>query len=198
MNMNFVTAAGVAAIITASLLLAMEGLVRLAPGMSDERPPGSPVIWTEVRQDTDTQTDDFEKPDIPDPIEPPPSFQPPAPTEHATVLPVPRPPVPVEESGTGTGLPTISDSPLISVIRVSPQYPTSPLSNGLSGYVDVEFDVLTNGTVANARVIGSSNRLFERNALKAIQKFKYKAPVIDGVPQITYGLRYRFRFEIDD
>ncbi|MEM7431572.1 MAG: TonB family protein [Pseudomonadota bacterium] len=198
MNLNFITAAGIAALVTMTLILAMEGLVRLAPGITQDERPRYDLALATVRVDTDVLADEFETPDIPDPVEPPTNWQPPTVDNNQATLTVPRPPTPEKTGGTGHGLPTLSDNPLINIIRVSPQYPTSPLANALSGWVLVEFDVMTDGTVANARAIDSSHRVFERSALRAITKFKYKAPVIDGVPQVTQGLRFRFRFEVED
>ena len=90
----------------------------------------------------------------------------------------------------------MNDGPLVTVVRVLPVYPAKPLSRGLEGWVLVEFDVGPNGLVANAFVVESSNGAFEQSALNAIRKFRFKARVVDGVPQRSTGLQNLFRFEL--
>ena len=67
----------------------------------------------------------------------------------------------------------------------------------LEGWVVVEFDVSGSGTVENVRVIESSHRVFERAAVRAAERFRYRPRVVDGVPQPTRGVRNRFRFEME-
>ena len=106
---------------------------------------------------------------------------------------------PATPSGPRSGLVfRLNDGPLVSVVRVQPVYPAQPISRGLEGWVLVEFDVRTDGSVANAFVADSSSRAFERSALNAIYKFRYKPAVVDGIPQVATGLQYLFRFEISE
>ncbi len=90
------------------------------------------------------------------------------------------------------------DGPLISIVRVQPNYPAAAEVRGLEGWVDVRFDVMTDGRVVNVEVIGSSSSLFESAAIKAAQRFRFRAPVVNGKPQIATGIEYRFRFEMPD
>ena len=90
------------------------------------------------------------------------------------------------------------DGPLVALLRVEPQYPPRPLSRSLEGYVLVEFDVLADGSVANVSVVESSDRLFEKAAIRAAERFRFKPRVVDGVPLATTGIRNLFRFEIPD
>lgn len=87
-----------------------------------------------------------------------------------------------------------TDSPLVSMVRVEPTYPPSAAANGREGYVIVQFDVRTDGAVSNAKVVESSDRVFERAALHAAGRFRYKARVVDGQPQPTPGVQTKFRF----
>ncbi len=101
-----------------------------------------------------------------------------------------------------TGGPTFnrlnfSDGPLVSIIKVRPQYPTRAAANGLEGTVLLQFDVTTLGAVENVIVIESSNSVFDKAAIAAAYRFKYKPGVVDGIPYATKGLRNLFRFEIE-
>lgn len=90
-----------------------------------------------------------------------------------------------------------SDGPLVAIVRVQPSYPPRAEQQGLEGWVLVEFDVGSDGTVANPRVVESSHRLFEKAAINAAMKFRFKARVVDGQPQPSRGIRNLFRFEIE-
>ena len=90
------------------------------------------------------------------------------------------------------------DGPLIAVIRVAPTYPVAAEVRGLEGWVDVRFDVMPSGATTNIEVIGASDSIFEKSAIRAAQRFRFKAPVIDGVPRKATGIEYRFRFDMND
>jgi len=46
-------------------------------------------------------------------------------------------------------------------------------------------------------VIESSHAIFEQAAIKAARKFRFKARVIDGIAQPTYGVQNRFVFRME-
>ena len=89
------------------------------------------------------------------------------------------------------------DGPLVAIVRVEPGYPTAATTRGLEGFVTVQFDVNADGTVSNVVVVESSSRVFESAAIKAARKFRFKARVVDGVPQPSYGLQNRFVFKME-
>ena len=99
-----------------------------------------------------------------------------------------------------TKLPGLSqpDGPLINIVRVQPTYPAAAEVRELQGWVDVRFDVTTDGRVVNIEVTESTHRVFEKPAIKAAQRFRFRAPVVNGVPQIATGIEYRFRFRMPD
>ncbi|NQV87389.1 MAG: energy transducer TonB, partial [Woeseiaceae bacterium] len=68
----------------------------------------------------------------------------------------------------------ISDGPLVSLVRVSPVYPAKALANQTEGYVIVEFDVTDRGQVTNVVTVDSSNEVFNKAAIKAAERFKFK------------------------
>ena len=102
-------------------------------------------------------------------------------------------PGPVTTTLTGIAQP---DGPLISIVRVQPNYPAAAEVRGLEGWVDVRFDVTVDGRVVNVEVIGSSSSLFESAAINAAQRFRFRAPVVNGLPQVATAIEYRFRFEM--
>jgi protein TonB len=88
-----------------------------------------------------------------------------------------------------------TDGPLVAMVRVLPQYPAS--ANGREGYVVVQFDVMANGQVNNIVVVESSARIFEKPALRAAQRSRYRARVVDGVPLTSTGIQTLYRFEME-
>ena len=86
----------------------------------------------------------------------------------------------------------------VLLARATPQYPRKALWKGLSGYVMVGYDVDAFGQVITPYVIDSSNEIFERNALRTVRKFKYKAKTLNGVPVVQKGLRLKFTFGLEN
>ena len=73
-------------------------------------------------------------------------------------------------------------SQAIPVVRVSPIYPADALEAKKEGWVTVQFEITPQGAVDNPYVIESSPaKVFDRAALEAILKFKFKPRVVDGV-----------------
>jgi protein TonB len=92
----------------------------------------------------------------------------------------------------------VQNGPLVSLVRPHPAYPARAQQSGLEGWVLVEFDVLTNGTVTNIQVIESSDAVFERSARNAAARFRFKPRVIDGIAQVTYGIQNIFRYQMEN
>lgn len=108
-----------------------------------------------------------------------------------------EPPVPTRSRPEISDIP-FGDGPLINVIKVQPQYPPAAERRGLSGVVIVRFDVTEIGTVENAVVVESSNSVFNKAAIDAASRFKFKPRVVDGKTYGAKGLRQQFRFDMDD
>jgi protein TonB len=92
----------------------------------------------------------------------------------------------------------ISDGEYLPIVKVAPIYPARALQRGLNGYVIVEFTVTAAGTTRDATVVESTSSLFERNAMAAALKFKYKPRVIDGQAVEVPGVRNKISFEITE
>jgi len=89
-----------------------------------------------------------------------------------------------------------SDGEYLPIVKVAPVYPSRALSRGLEGYVIVEFTVTRSGTTRDVVVVESTSTLFERAAVEAAKKFKYKPRVIDGEAVEVDGVRNKITFEI--
>ena len=92
----------------------------------------------------------------------------------------------------------LTDGPLINILKVQPRYPTAAQTKGLEGTVIVQFDVTPLGTVENVSVIESSNSIFNKAAVEAAYRFKYRPKVVDGTSYGARGLQQLFRFEMKE
>lgn len=87
-----------------------------------------------------------------------------------------------------------SDGEPTPVVRILPDYP--PGGRG-DGSVLVRFDISALGTVMNTRVIESTPvGMFDRAALQAIARWRYRPAVIDGQAVERRGVQVRLRFEL--
>jgi protein TonB len=87
---------------------------------------------------------------------------------------------------------------IVPVAIMQPVYPRRAQQRGLEGYVIVEFTVSAIGKVIDAIVLDSSSTLFEKSALQAVVRFKYKPQVVDGIAIDTPGIRYLFNFTLEE
>ena len=75
-----------------------------------------------------------------------------------------------------------AEGDIIPIVVIRPMYPRDAAMQGLEGWVKVEFIITAIGTVKNPRVIDAEPpRVFNREALRAILKWKFKPRVVDGV-----------------
>ena len=75
-----------------------------------------------------------------------------------------------------------AEGDVIPVVVIRPMFPREALIGGIEGWVKVEFTITEVGTVKDPRVIDAEpSRLFNREAIRAILKWKFKPRVVDGV-----------------
>ncbi len=75
-----------------------------------------------------------------------------------------------------------SEGDIIPLVIIRPMYPRDAAMKGIEGWVELSFTITAIGTVKDARVIDSDPpRIFNREALRAIMKWKFKPRVVDGV-----------------
>jgi protein TonB len=93
------------------------------------------------------------------------------------------------------------DGDYMPLVRVQPQYPRRAQERGVEGYVIVELTVDADGTVPRESILvldAEPKGYFERAAIKAASKFKYKPKVINGKGVPVTGVKYRFTFDLED
>jgi len=91
-----------------------------------------------------------------------------------------------------------SDGDYLPIVKVAAIYPRRAQSRGIEGFVIVEFTVTKTGAVTSPSVVQAEPEgVFDRAALDAVVKFKYKPRVVDGVAMSVAGVQNKISFEID-
>lgn len=80
---------------------------------------------------------------------------------------------------------------------VKPSYPSSLKSEGVSGLVAVQIVIDEKGEVIDAKATKSSHPDFEKPALDAIRKWKFKPAKKDG-KEVKVRVTIPFRFNLED
>lgn len=191
----------VGSIITVSLLFIMQLLIVTGKQALTDPRERHKLEFVRVKRNENLNVEDVipEKPPKPPetPPETPPqdmdNINPDAPTIN-----IAAPEVQAAGDIGGPGAMNIAEGDYLPIVRVAPVYPARALSRGLEGFVDLSFTVTTTGTVKDPIVIQSTSSLFERAAIRAVLKFKYKPRVVDGVPVEVPGVKTRISFMLED
>lgn len=194
---RYITAVAVGGGVTFGLLFIMQLLIATGEeAVTDaERFRMDEFVRVERNEIIETKKQKPEKP--PEPEVPPdmPEPQNSNQFDNSMAVSVTAPSTQVNLNVTGVGF-GVSDGEYLPIVKVAPVYPSRALSRGLEGYVIVEFTVTQTGATKDVVVVESTSSLFERAAVDAAYKFKYKPRVIDGVAVEVPGVRNKITFEI--
>ena len=70
----------------------------------------------------------------------------------------------------------------VPIVRIDPQYPREALMDGTEGYVKFRVLIGPDGGVLDVEVTEAApGRLFVRNALRAVRRWKFRPRIVDGV-----------------
>lgn len=90
-----------------------------------------------------------------------------------------------------------SNQQAMPLYRVEPRYPSRALKQGAEGYVLMSFTIDAQGRPIDIKVIEAKpRRLFEREAKRALKKWKYQAKVVDGKAIAQLGQTVKLEFKI--
>lgn len=200
MALRFFGAAALAVLVTFALFWTMQALVSVR-GELKEASARLSVDFVRLRKDTAPETKKREPPkrEKPEAQPPPPEMnmaKQMAPSDAVgEIVPMVDTAAELEQaSSLGTGG---TDTDVVPLVRVDPEYPPRARAQGIEGYVDLEFTITPAGTVENARVIGSNPTfVFDRAALKAVRRWRYNPKLENGVPVARSGVKVRLRFEM--
>lgn len=96
--------------------------------------------------------------------------------------------------GSGFG----KDGDATPIVRIEPKYPVQAARDGKEGWVRLSFTINEIGGVEDVKVIEAQpKRIFDKEARRALRKWKYKPKVVDGKPQKQFGLTVQLDFKMD-
>lgn len=201
MIVRYVFSIVIGTVVTLSLLFIMQLLIVTGKQALTDPRERHKLEFVRVKRNENLNTQDLTPEKPPKPPETPPETPP---QEMDNVNPdapsisVAPPTVTADTNIGGPGGMNIAEGDYLPIVRVAPVYPARALSRGLEGFVDLQFTVTTAGTVRDPIVLQSTSSLFERAALRAVLKFKYKPRVVDGVPVEVPGVKTRISFQLED
>lgn len=86
---------------------------------------------------------------------------------------------------------------LIPLVRVNPIYPRRAKKLKKEGIVKLEFTITPKGAVRDVSVISSHpKKLFDKSAIRALSKWKFRAKVVDGKP-VEQRASVQINFRLD-
>lgn len=91
-----------------------------------------------------------------------------------------------------------ADADYMPLVKVAPIYPRRAAARGLAGWVLVRFTVTSAGSVKDVEVLESTDPIFERAAVQAALKFKYKPRIVDGEAVEVTGVLHYIRFDVEE
>lgn len=181
--------------VVAILLFKLDSLLVSQPRQYDTTLAGAKVVdFVRVQSDDYTRVKERrlpKKPPPPDRPPPPPKMRVNSPTDvPASAINMDLPDIemnfgagggPYLGQWYGRSAPGHPDSDVVPIVRISPQYPRQALINGVEGWVHVEFTITPDGRVKHPVVVDSEPRnVFDRAAMQAILRWKFKPRFIDG------------------
>lgn len=92
-----------------------------------------------------------------------------------------------------------ADGDYLPIVKVAPVYPRRAVDRGIEGYVIVEFTVTKTGAVRDPRVVEyEPSTIFNKAALAAALKFKYKPRIVNGEAIEVHGVLNKITFRLED
>ncbi len=200
---RYAISATLALLVTFGLFTIMQSLVARGTGGLNEKKDRTVFDFVRLARDEKTETKKREKPKRK--IQQPQSSMPMAiaksssPLKQAIKIPNStfRPELAL------AGGPTLgaggADADVMPLVRVNPRYPPRAQARGVEGWVYLEFTITPQGTTSDIVVLDSDPKgYFERSAVNAVKKYKYKPRVEGGKAMSRPGVQLVLSFDIQE
>ena len=200
---RFIASILVGAAIAFGLFVLMAKLIANSSRPAEEVPP-APVIDIVMSEPEDsTQTRQRVPPPPPPPPQQPPKIEPVEPDVDDT-----------NTDGINLSLPSVDvggasidiggvgamqrDGEATPIVRIEPKYPVQAARDGKEGWVKLSFTINEVGGVEDVTVLEAEpRRIFDREAKRALRKWKYKPKIVDGKPEKQFNMRVQLDFKLD-
>ncbi|MDF2179564.1 energy transducer TonB [Aliiglaciecola sp. CAU 1673] len=193
----------IGAAITFALFVLMAKLISNSARPADEARP-SPVIDIVMNEpDSSTQTRSRVPPPPPPPPQQPPKLEPQEPDTadaNADGINFNLPSVDVGGASVDIGAPgaMMRDGEATPIVRIEPKYPIEAARDGKEGWVRLSFTINEVGGVDDIEVIDADpKRIFDREARRALSRWKYKPKVVDGKPVKQFNMKVQLDFKLE-
>jgi len=199
MIVRYAIGVGLGFVVTFTLFLIMQAVIANDEAKLDEGVKGKLLDMVRLTEDEEIQTKQRKPKPPPPPDEPPPDMPKPQfeSSDVSTGVDVGAVDVNVDLNVGGGGF--SSDGEYLPIVKVAPVYPRRAQTRGIEGYVILEFIVTRTGAVTNPVVVEAKPPgIFDRAAINAALKFKYKPKVVNGEAIDVAGVRNRITFELAD
>ena len=91
-----------------------------------------------------------------------------------------------------------SDMDVIPLVRIPHNYPRRAQQMGIEGWVYLRFTITPAGTVTDIEVVDSDPPgTFDREARRAVAKYKYKPKIVDGVAVPRHGVEIVLEWKME-
>lgn len=197
-SLRFIGSSALAVVTTMALFLTMKVLVTGQDYEIEKELESIGIDFVRVERDEDVNTKDraLKRPSQQQPDEPPPP-----PKLSQTSRPnVDKASMSADLSGFdlgGMNLNAPVDGDALAIVRVLPRYPSRALSRGIEGWVLLEFAIDPLGQAIDPIVVESDPQgTFDRAAINAVKKWKYRPMIEDGKPAVRPGVRQLISFQI--
>ena len=192
-QLRYLSALILGVLISLGLFFLMQSLIDSGEQNTNASSEGQIMEFIRIREDETLRIKDRRKPKKPTPPKEPPP--PPKlivekqvkPTMNRIKIEIPNIDLP-SIAGGGPFLGNwagnhLAEGDVLPIVRIDPQWPREALIEGIEGYVVVEVTIGADGSVKDVRVIQAEpKRMFDRNVIKAVLKWKFKPRIINGVP----------------
>ncbi|WP_166839890.1 energy transducer TonB [Rheinheimera pleomorphica] len=198
---RFLTSLIIGAVVTFVLFLIMALLVKGSGERSVVDQERIVIELNTTPPDSDTQTRRPPPPPPPPPAQPPKAPQPEPETANAAgAIGFNMPGLELGAGAGGLGDPSsmMRDGDATPIVRIEPRYPVQAARDGLQGWVKLRFTIMEDGSVDEVEVIEAEpRRVFDREAIRALRRWKYSPKVVDGKPMRQPGMQVQLDFSLD-
>ncbi|GAM74464.1 ferric siderophore transport system [Vibrio ishigakensis] len=174
--------------------------------LPDQKPPVRFDIL-QVEQDSATQRRQRQLPDTPEKPQQPPETQVSDPTNVSEnsismdSLDLPQVALDTGVSGLAISNPgpmkIAQNQQVMPLHRMEPRYPPRALNRKIEGYVVMSFSINDVGTPVDIKVVEAEPaRVFDREAIRALQRWKYQPMVVNGKAQTREGQTVKLEFKL--
>ncbi|GAB3022447.1 energy transducer TonB [Bowmanella dokdonensis] len=193
----------IGAAITFALFVLMAELIANSARPADESKPTPVIDIVMAEPDSSTQTRSRVPPPPPPPPQQPPKLEPQEPDQadpSADGMSFNVPSVDVGGASVDIGAPgaMMRDGEATPIVRIEPKYPIEAAREGKEGWVRLSFTINEVGGVEDIEVIDAEpKRIFDREARRALSRWKYKPKIVEGKPVKQFNMKVQLDFKLE-